>query len=83
MNIQAIRQAVMALYPNATWHRRVHNMADNQVIAIYKKSQERKNRQKADPIPEKEDWSFCNKENHQIDIWEWLNEKEVNNEETV
>ncbi len=82
MNMQAIRQAVMALYPNATWHRKVHHMADNQVFAIYRSTEERKNRKKTDPKPEKEDWSFCNNENHQIDIWEWLNEKEVNNEET-
>ena len=82
MNMQAIRQAVMALYPNATWHRKVHHMPDNQVFAIYRSSQ---NRKKTDPKPEegKEDWSFCNKENHQIDIWEWLNSKEVKNEETV
>ena len=79
----------MDMYPNATWHRKVHHMRDDQVFAIYRCHQERKNKtqenyQKAlDELKEepKEDWNFCNS-NHQIDIWEWLNDKEVTTNET-
>ena len=66
MEMRHIRQAVMALYPNATWHRRVHGMPDEQVFAIYKRSQE----------PKKKEVTK-NDEYHQIDIWEYLNEEAV------
>ena len=82
MNMQAIRRIVMDMYPNATWHRKVHHMSDNQVFAIYRRAEEDKQKTKDIPKEEpKEDWNFCNS-NHQIDIWEWLNDKEVTTNET-
>lgn len=75
MQIRHIRQAVMELYPTATWHHRVSRMPDNQVYAIWKRSQEQPVKKKE---PEKKE-----EVNHQITIWEYLNAKEVKDEETV
>ena len=75
MNRQAIRSYVMALYPNVNWHRKVHNMSDNQVYAIYRTSLERKQKEEANKTiyenHKKEDF-------HQVDIFEWLNERSKN-----
>ena len=73
MNIQAIRRAVMDLYPNATWHRKVHNMPDRQVYAIYRAKEEEKKYLRDNGIrlhQVSDDKIF-----HQIDIWEYLNDK--------
>lgn len=70
MSMSTIRQNVMNLYPNSTWCERVSRMSDSQVYAIWKKSQENQKEEK-----ETEDWPFY----HQVNIWEWLNSKEVEN----
>ena len=78
-NIQAVRKYVMDLYPNQTWHRKVHNMPDKQVYAIYRKKQEEKDRLKQlASLTGSTD--FANIEDleelfHQIDIWEYLNDR--------
>lgn len=73
-NMQAVRKYVMDLYPNTTWHRKVHKMPDRQVYAIYRaKEEERKHLDvyglgtppKSEPT----------EEYHQIDIWEYLNDR--------
>ena len=84
MNIQAVRRAVMDMYPNATWHRKVHHMKDHQVYAIYRSSQERKKRVDqilqetagitVFPLNELPD-EPSTQTYHQIDIWEYLNDK--------
>ena len=72
MNIQAVRRAVMDLYPNATWHRKVHNMPDRQVFAIYRAKEEEKKYLKENSVPQPQHTS---EQYHQIDIWEYLNNK--------
>ena len=73
MSMVHIREAVMALYSNVTWHHRVSHMPDNQVFAIWKRSQEHPKK-----APEKKEEAP-----HQITIWEYLNAKEVTDEKNT
>ena len=73
MNIQAVRRVVMDLYPNATWHRKVHNMPDRQVYAIYRSVEE--NRKHLDEMEAEAIVINTPEPFHQIDIWECLNDK--------
>lgn len=72
-NMQAIRKYVMDLYPNPTWHRRVHKMPDNQVYAIYRAKEEEKKYLKENQVPQPQ--TQPTEQFHQIDIWEYLNYK--------
>lgn len=49
MNINQIRDAVKAMYPNQNWASQVDKMADDRVTAIYLR-----NLQDPKPLPEKE-----------------------------
>ena len=49
MNIEEIRASVKEMYPNPTWSRRVDQMDNDQVFAIFMK-----NLRDPKPLPEKE-----------------------------
>ena len=72
-NMQAVRQYVMDLYPNPTWHRRVHNMPDKQVYAIYRAKEEEKKYLKENHVTPPQPQPT--EPYHQITIWEYLNDR--------
>lgn len=67
MEIWQMRNWLLQQYPGVRWHERVSRMAPNQVIAIYRSMRNRP--KKKEPV--KTDGY------HQIDMFEWLAEKEV------
>lgn len=68
-----VRSQVMAMYPNSeNWHAKVMRMPNNQVYAIYRSYQDRLASAHQKQDVEEEHWPFF----HQIDIFEWMNEKE-------
>lgn len=66
MTINQMREHILAAYPNAgqKFRSKVVDMRPNQVIAIYKSIQARKEREEIK--------ASKNEEYHQMDIWEWL-----------
>lgn len=66
-----IREYVMNLYPNPTWHAKVAAMPDSQVYAIYRSKEESKKYLQLNNVPV----NAPEEEPHQITIWEYLNSK--------
>lgn len=64
-----MRLEVAAMYPSANWHRRVSKMPDNQIYAIYRTKMKRE--QQLQEVKE------TNNDYHQIDIWEYLMERDL------
>ena len=67
----------MDLYPNPTWAAKVHKMPDSQVYAIWCKKREEREYHNAFHVQQADgDWPIY----HQMNVWEWLNQKEDKNE---
>ena len=69
MDIDAMRSKIMEVYPYPRWERKVANMEDRQVVAIYK------NMQKLNALKPKKKTKMKEKL-HQISIWEWVKEND-------
>lgn len=71
-DIHEIRLAVMTVpkYNGLTWHRRVRNMSDRQVIAIYNKFKEMGMFKKKNDIPEPK--RAETEPYHQITMFEYM-----------
>ena len=71
-----IRAKVMSMYPNATWAAKVSRMPDSQVFAIFSRNREKEGRLDAETSGKKDDAPYGGY--HQMNIWEWLNNKKRN-----
>lgn len=66
---QVILSSVMGMYDAPAWKTRVANMPDNQVYAIYRSNQKRKEKKKKQLslVPKKD----SKPEYKQLTIWDW------------
>ena len=69
MDVREMRRWLSSQYPGVRWHERVARMPTKQIIAIYRSMQSRKNKIENRAI-EPDGY-------HQIDLFEWLAEKEA------
>lgn len=77
-----MRLEVAAMYDSTTWHQRVSKMPENQIYAIFRYKQEREEKRKKERDLNNNEFfhklvNDKEKEYHQIDIWEYLMERDL------
>ena len=70
MTVEAMRTAIISVYPGQTWRLRVQGMKDDQVIAIYKHMKEENIFEKAKKARKQKE--SMKEQGVQLTIWDFM-----------